>query len=53
VATTAWVKQIAAGGALATQTEASVHIYFGLHDVLPNRPLTERMQQHLEQVGPS
>jgi aminobenzoyl-glutamate utilization protein B len=51
VATTEWVKQIAAGAALATQTEASVNVYFGLHDVLPNGPLAERMQRHLEQVG--
>lgn len=51
VATTEWVRQIAAGAALATQTEASVNVYFGLHDVLPNRPLAERMQRHMEQVG--
>jgi aminobenzoyl-glutamate utilization protein B len=51
VATTNWVRQIAEGAALATQTEAQVNVYYGLHDLLPNTPLAERMQQHLEQVG--
>jgi aminobenzoyl-glutamate utilization protein B len=51
VATTEWVKQIAEGAALATQTRANVNVYFGLHDVLPNTPLAERMQAILERVG--
>lgn len=51
VANTEWIKQIAAGAAMATQTEAEVHVRFGLHDLLPNMPLAERMQQHLEAVG--
>jgi aminobenzoyl-glutamate utilization protein B len=51
VATTEWVKQIAEGAALATQTKAKVNVYFGLYDLLPNAPLAERMQQHLESVG--
>jgi aminobenzoyl-glutamate utilization protein B len=51
VATTEWVKQIAEGAALSTQTKANVNIYFGLHDLLPNTPLAERMQAHLESVG--
>jgi aminobenzoyl-glutamate utilization protein B len=51
VATTEWVKQIAEGAALATQTAAKVNVFFGLHDLLPNTPLAERMQAHLERVG--
>jgi aminobenzoyl-glutamate utilization protein B len=51
VTTTAWAQQIAAGAALATQTEAKVNVYFGLYDLLPNTPLAERMQRHLEAVG--
>ncbi len=50
-ATTAWVKQIAEGAALATQTRAKVLVYTGLYDLLPNTPLAERMQVHLERVG--
>lgn len=51
-ATTEWVRQIADGAALATQTRASVNVYYGLHDLLPNTPLAERMQAILERVGP-
>jgi aminobenzoyl-glutamate utilization protein B len=51
LATTAWVHQIAEGAALATQTEAHVNVFHGLYDLLPNGPLAERMQRHLEQVG--
>ncbi|NJM08441.1 amidohydrolase [Candidatus Gracilibacteria bacterium] len=51
VATSNWVRQIAAGAALVTQTEALVNHYYGVHDVLPNAPLAARMQAHLEQVG--
>lgn len=51
VATTDWVRQIAEGAARATQTETAINGYFGLHDVLPNRPLAERMQQHLAAIG--
>ncbi|MFL5624481.1 MAG: amidohydrolase [Ktedonobacteraceae bacterium] len=50
-ASTAWVKQIAEGAALATQTTAKVLVYTGLYDLLPNRPLAARMQVHLERVG--
>lgn len=51
VATTDWVREVAEGAARATQTETTVNGYFGIHDVLPNRPLAERMQQHLTEVG--
>jgi aminobenzoyl-glutamate utilization protein B len=51
IATTEWVRQIAEGAALATQTRAEVDVFFGMWDLLPNTPLAERMQQHLEAVG--
>jgi aminobenzoyl-glutamate utilization protein B len=50
-ATTSWVKQIAEGAALATQTSAKVLVYTGLYDLLPNNPLAKRMQGHLEHIG--
>ena len=50
-ASTAWIKQIAEGAALATQTTAKVLVYTGLYDLLPNTPLAERMQVHLERIG--
>jgi aminobenzoyl-glutamate utilization protein B len=51
VTTTQWVRKIAEGAALGTQTEANVNVYMGMHDLLPNTPLAERMQSHLETVG--
>jgi aminobenzoyl-glutamate utilization protein B len=48
---TAWVKQIAEGAALATQTTAKVLLYTGIYDLLPNSPLAARMQGHLEHIG--
>lgn len=51
LATTEWVRQVAEGAALATQTTTSVDVFFGLHDLLPNAPLAERMQEHLSVVG--
>jgi aminobenzoyl-glutamate utilization protein B len=50
-ASTAWIKQIAEGAALATQTRVVALVYSGLYDLLPNRPLAERMQSHLERIG--
>jgi aminobenzoyl-glutamate utilization protein B len=50
-ASTAWVKQIAEGAALATQTTAKVLVYTGLYDLLPNSPLAARMQGLLEHIG--
>jgi len=46
-----WLKDMAKGAALATQTEALAVDYFGMYDLLPNTPLAERMQQHLDEVG--
>ena len=51
LATTDWVRQIAEGAALATQTTSDVEVFFGLHDLLPNGPLAERMQEHLAAIG--
>jgi aminobenzoyl-glutamate utilization protein B len=51
VATTEWVRQIAEGAALATQTRTEVDVFFGMHDLLPNTPLAGRMQEHLDAVG--
>lgn len=50
-ASTAWVKQIAEGAALATQTTVKALVYTGLYDLLPNHPLAARMQVHLERIG--
>jgi aminobenzoyl-glutamate utilization protein B len=50
-ASTAWVKQIAEGATLATQTTAKVLVYTGMYDLLPNSPLAARMQGHLEHIG--
>src|SRR5256885_8439705 len=50
-ASTAWIKQIAEGAALATQTRVLTLVYSGIYDLLPNSPLAERMQSHLERIG--
>lgn len=50
-AMTNWVKQIAEGAALATQTTAKTLVYTGTYDLLPNMPLAERMQAQLERLG--
>jgi aminobenzoyl-glutamate utilization protein B len=46
-----WLKQAAEGAAMATQTRAVFNNYFGMHDLLPNTPLAERMQTHFERIG--
>ncbi len=40
-ASTAWIKQIVEGAALATQTSGVALVYSGLYDLLPNRPLAD------------
>jgi aminobenzoyl-glutamate utilization protein B len=47
----AWIKDMAKGAGLATQTEALAVDYFGIHDLLPNTPLADRMQTHFKTVG--
>jgi aminobenzoyl-glutamate utilization protein B len=51
VKTTEWLKQVAEGAALATQTNAKVNVFFGMHDLVSNAPLAERMQTYLEEAG--
>lgn len=48
---TAWIKQIAQGAALATQTREKTQVYSGLYDLLPNMPLAERMHVQLQRIG--
>ncbi|MEQ1484247.1 amidohydrolase [Methyloglobulus sp.] len=50
-ATTEWLRQAAEGAAMATQTKCNFILYYGLYDLLPNTPLAQRMQTHLERVG--
>lgn len=50
-ASTAWIKQIVEGAALATQTQGQALVYSGLYDLLPNQPLAEQMQKHIERIG--
>lgn len=47
----AWLKSMAEGAALATQTKALAVDFYGMYDLLPNTPMAERMQHHLEEVG--
>jgi aminobenzoyl-glutamate utilization protein B len=47
----AWIKQIAAGAAMATRTEHSIFLITGVHEYNLNRPLQESMQSNLELVG--
>ncbi|WP_240757106.1 amidohydrolase [Roseicella aquatilis] len=49
-ALTRWVRQIAAGAAAATQTEAEFVHFYGTHDLLPNEPLAQLMHRHLSAV---
>jgi len=46
-ATTEWLRQVAEGAALATQTRAEFLLFFGLHDLLPNEPLARLLHGHL------
>lgn len=47
----AWLLEIAAGAAQATQTRHVVTLETGVHSVLLNRPLQEAAQANLELVG--
>lgn len=47
---TAWVRQVAEGAAMATQTRAEVIHFFGMHDLLPNEPLARLLHRHLAAV---
>lgn len=48
-----WVNEIARGAAMMTRTElTSVEVAADMHEVLPNRTLSEVIQRNLEVVGP-
>ena len=47
----AWIKDMAKGAGLATQTKALAVDYFGMHDLLSNTPSADRMQTHYKTVG--
>ena len=44
---TAWMKEVADGAALATQTEAEFVHFFGAHDLMPNEPLARQLYRHI------
>ncbi len=46
-----WILDVAAGAALATQTQHEVTLLTGVHATLMNRPLQEAVQRNLERVG--
>jgi aminobenzoyl-glutamate utilization protein B len=50
-ATTQWARELADGAALGTQTRAQFTVAFGISDLLPNAPLAERLNVHLQAVG--
>ncbi len=50
-ATTTWVKQMAEGAAMATQTKSKALVYCGMHDLVPNKPLADRLYEHTAQIG--
>lgn len=47
---TDWIRQIADGVAMATQTKAEFDLFFGMYDVLPNEPLARLLYRHIEAV---
>jgi aminobenzoyl-glutamate utilization protein B len=49
-ALTAWIREVAAGAATATQTRAEVDLFYGTHDLLPNEPLATLLHRHLSAV---
>jgi aminobenzoyl-glutamate utilization protein B len=49
-AMTLWLRQIADGAAMMTQTKAEFDHFFGLYDLLPNEPLARLLYRHMEAV---
>lgn len=47
-ALTQWLRQIADGAALMTQTQAEFDQFHGVHDLLPNEPLARHLYRHIE-----
>lgn len=50
VAMTNWIRQIADGAAMATQTKAEFDLFFGMYDLMPNEPLARLLYRHIEAV---
>jgi aminobenzoyl-glutamate utilization protein B len=50
-AMTDWVRQIADGVAMATQTKAEFDLFFGVWDLLPNETLIGEMHAHMSAEG--
>ncbi len=48
----AWVKDIAKGAGLATQTKEKITVLTGIYDLLPNTVLAERVTEHLKRHFP-
>lgn len=48
---TDWVRQIAEGAALATQTQSEFDQFFGMYDLLPNEPLARLLHGLMQQKG--
>ena len=46
-----WIKELAEGAALMTQTKALAVDFYGMYGLLPNTPMAERVQKHYEMVG--
>jgi aminobenzoyl-glutamate utilization protein B len=44
---TDWVREVAQGAAIATRTEVEIDLFFGLHDLLPNAPMAQRLHDHI------
>lgn len=49
-AMTDWIRQIADGSAMMTQTKAEFDLFFGMYDLLPNEPLARLLYRHIEAV---
>ena len=47
-----WVKDIAKGAALATQTKVETTALDACYDCLPNQTLADRMMAHIHRLGP-
>jgi len=44
---TEWVRDVANGSAISTQTEVEIDHFFGMHDLLPNDTLVKMLHDHL------
>ncbi len=46
-AMTSWLREIADGAALMTQTRAEFELYYGMYDLVPNAPLIAHVHRHM------